>query len=253
MMDMAAIPLTLADGQPLPWPLTIRESKRAKHVTLKVTVTAEIEVVVPLGFDRYRLPDIISARYDWITNSLKRVEASGRSRSDSTHCRPECLDLLALGETWSIVYLETSNPVLKVRAMGDRTLSLVGKIYLPLCHQALRRWLKRKAKLELVPQLQAISEAVNLPYARVGIRGQKTRWGSCSSQQHISLNYKLLFLPPELVRYVLTHELCHTLHMNHGPKFWALVAEKYPSYKTARHQLKQSWRYLPAWLEQSSD
>jgi predicted metal-dependent hydrolase len=117
------------------------------------------------------------------------------------------------------------------------------------CSELLRQWLGRKARAELAPWLRELSFDLNLPFRRISIRGQKTRWASCSSQGDISLNYKLLFLPTDLVHYVFVHELCHTIHMNHSSGFWRLVAEKYPAYGTARGQLKEGWRYVPGWVE----
>lgn len=241
--------LQTPDSQP--WPLKIKESRRAKHVTFKITVLGEVEIVIPLGYDRSRLADIVTARQDWIEAALKRIEQQGRSLNHDFHTvHPRELELLALGESWRIVYLNTSADRITVTAMSDRTLSLVGKVsQAPNCHRALHRWLKRKAELDLIPQLHQTSQILDLPYTRVGIRGQKTRWGSCSSQKHISLNYKLLFLPQPLVHYVLVHELCHTVHLNHAASFWQLVAAKLPDYHSAREQLKQAWRYVPQWVE----
>lgn len=237
-----------------PWPLKLRESKRAKHVTLKITVLGEVEIVTPQGYNRDHLAEIVAARQDWIESALRRLEQAGRTITpDFQTIHPTELDLLSLSETWRIVYLQTSRERITVTAMGDRTLSLVGNTSsAQSCHRTLCRWLKHKAEVDLVPQLHQVSQAINLPYTRVGIRGQKARWGSCSNQKHISLNYKLLFLPQPLVHYVLVHELCHTVHMNHSSRFWQLVAEKMPDYESAKHQLKQAWRYVPQWVEAQS-
>jgi predicted metal-dependent hydrolase len=86
-------------------------------------------------------------------------------------------------------------------------------------------------------------------FATASIRGQKTRWGSCSSRQTISVNCKLLFLPSELVRYVLIHELCHTVHLNHSAAFWALVAQKEPDYQQLDAGLRDARYHVPLWLE----
>ncbi|HXV97711.1 MAG TPA: M48 family metallopeptidase, partial [Anaerolineae bacterium] len=100
----------------------------------------------------------------------------------------------------------------------------------------------------LVSWLTEMSRIENLPFKRAAIRGQKSRWGSCSSTGTISLNYKLLFLPVSLVRYVLIHELCHTRYLNHSKKFWSLVKQKEPAYKAAQIELRAAWRYVPGWL-----
>jgi predicted metal-dependent hydrolase len=68
------------------------------------------------------------------------------------------------------------------------------------------------------------------------------------NSKNISLNYKLLFLPQPLMRYVLIHELCHTIHMNHSSKFWQLVNKFEPNYKNLDPQLREAWKITPSWL-----
>ncbi|MDR0834242.1 MAG: M48 family metallopeptidase [Candidatus Symbiothrix sp.] len=84
-------------------------------------------------------------------------------------------------------------------------------------------YLASLAKLSLPKQLADIAQAHGFTYLSVKTRKSKTRWGSCSSKKTISLSYYLLLLPQHLIDYVLLHELCHTVHMNHGPAFWALL------------------------------
>ncbi len=79
----------------------------------------------------------------------------------------------------------------------------------------------------------------NLPFGRLTIRQQKTRWGSCSSQNNISLNRYLVFLPKELMDYVIIHELVHTKVKNHGKEFWQLLETHYPDYKNAVKALRK--------------
>jgi predicted metal-dependent hydrolase len=100
----------------------------------------------------------------------------------------------------------------------------------------------------LPKELEKISTAINLPFSQVSIRKQKTLWGSCSNSKNISLNYKLLFLPQPLMRYVLIHELCHTIHMNHSSKFWQLVGRFEPNYQNLDPQLREVWKIIPPWL-----
>ena len=109
----------------------------------------------------------------------------------------------------------------------------------------------RKAENNLIKWLRKISIQTNLPYRTTTIRSQKTLWGSCSSDRNISLNYKLLFLEPKVVEYVLIHELCHTIHMNHSGKFWGLVSKFEPNYKTLDKSLNQAWQIVPSWLNLS--
>ena len=83
--------------------------------------------------------------------------------------------------------------------------------------------LRRKAQSVLPAQLAKLAERYGFTYSAVKIRKSRSRWGSCSSKGIINLSFYLLLLPEHLIEYVLLHELCHTVHMNHSPDFWALL------------------------------
>jgi len=83
--------------------------------------------------------------------------------------------------------------------------------------------LRYKAKLFLPKELERLAKEHGFVYKEVKIRKSKTRWGSCSSRQTINLSFYLILLPRHLIEYVLLHELCHTIHMNHSSNFWALL------------------------------
>jgi len=83
--------------------------------------------------------------------------------------------------------------------------------------------LKRKAKAFLPGELERLARKHGLTYNQLKIRKSKTRWGSCSSKRTINLSFYLILLPQHLIEYVLLHELCHTVEMNHSPAFWALL------------------------------
>lgn len=81
-------------------------------------------------------------------------------------------------------------------------------------------------------------EYYNFSYNKIFIRNPKTRWGSCSRDKNLNFSYKLIFLPEDASDYIIIHELCHLQEMNHGPKFWNLVARGCPDYKFMRKSLK---------------
>ena len=112
---------------------------------------------------------------------------------------------------------------------------------------ALRGWMQGYARQRLLPWLQAVSEECRLPFARATVRAQKTRWGSCTARGHISLNRHLLFLQPQLVRYLFIHELCHTVHLNHSQRYWSLVRRYEPDYAVREAELRQAARHVPLW------
>lgn len=98
--------------------------------------------------------------------------------------------------------------------------------------------LKKKTRKLVTDRLDHFNRHYRFTYHRVSIRNQKTRWGSCSSSGTLSFNAKLWLLPPKLSDYIIVHELCHLKQLNHGPKFWALVAKTIPDHKTLRKHLR---------------
>ena len=94
-----------------------------------------------------------------------------------------------------------------------------------------------------------MSDRHRLFFARVAVRGQRSVWGSCSSRGTVSLNWKLLFLRPALVDYVLVHELAHTRHLDHSSAFWRLLVSLEPSARALDAELRSAGRFVPHWLE----
>ncbi|MFM7425695.1 MAG: M48 family metallopeptidase [Elainella sp.] len=231
----------------------VRESARAKHVSIKISHLGEVEVVVPFGFDRQQIPEIVQKRQDWIAKTTQRIVAERQAAplSQTAGQLPEIISLQSLPERWQLRYEQTAANHVVASKTGAQRLLVRGAIHHPqLCQRVLKQWLKRKAEMHLIPWLRRTSQEVNLPFNQVAIRGQKTLWASCSAKTNISLNYKLLFLPPRLVRYVFIHELCHTVHLNHSDRFWGLVAEKEPIYDRLDAELNKAWIYIPDWVEQ---
>lgn len=232
---------------------TVCVSSRAKYVRLKVSHKRGLEVVVPAGFDASVIPSILSRKRDWIERSLHRLREQLAVRAAlSPSGRPEVVDLPAAAETWRVRYRglrHRSRLTLTEEALGG--LKVEGPIErVEACNVLLRRWLQAKGRIVLTPWLKATSRELRLPYRRCSVRGQKTRWGSCSSHGTISLNFKLLFLPAQLVRYLFVHELCHTRHLDHSARFWRLVASREPDYQRLEAELSEAWRYVPLWVDE---
>jgi predicted metal-dependent hydrolase len=104
--------------------------------------------------------------------------------------------------------------------------------------------LRARARRELPPRLLALAARHGLTVTRVSIRNQRTRWGSCGRDGHISLNWRLVLMPDDVRDYVLLHELMHLRRMDHSPAYWALVAEVCPGYREARQWLRGHGRSL---------
>ena len=225
--------------------LSVHEHARARHVRLKVLPPGRVEVVVPPGYDCRRIPPLLAHHGAWLARTLDRVRREWAERP--AWVPPEALDLAALGECWRVGYGGSPSGRAVCRENGPCRLLVQGADE-AAWRAALRRWLSRRAKATLLPWLAATSNELGLAYAAASVRGQKTRWGSCSARGNISLNRALEFLPPHLVRYLFVHELCHTRHLNHSARFWALVASVERDYRVYEKELRLASQRIPPWL-----
>ena len=103
----------------------------------------------------------------------------------------------------------------------------------------------RKAAREYFPKrVSHYARMLGVTYGKISIRDQKTRWGSCSSEGNLSFNWRLILAPPDVLDYVVIHELCHRKEMNHSKEFWALVESLMPEYKERRKWLRENGNNL---------
>ena len=220
----------------------IRVSHRAKRVILKVGVNG-LEVVVPKRFAKRRLPEIIEANRHWIERELKRIKECPEPTA------PDHIDLNAIDERWQVRYAPTSGRRLLATEGAPFTLLVEGDVEdIRRVTSLLTQWLHLKAHAYLVPWLRDVSQEVDIAFEKATVRGQTTRWASCSKSGNISLNRSLLFLPPRLVRHVFLHELCHIRELNHAPEFWQLLNQLEPDCKPLEAEVRVANRYAPQWL-----
>jgi len=230
---------------------TIRESRRAKTVRLNMTPQDGLVVVIPAGYNRKRIAAIIEEKRDWITRA--RLWADEQQRLLAARpllAVPATIDFRAVGQSWRVEPRPTASKRVTAREHAGGRLVLsgpTGDIGAGL--DALGRWTGRRARLHLTPWLEDLGRSHGFAFGKTIIGNQSSCWGSCSPKMTISLNRKLLFLPEHLVRYVLIHELCHTVHLNHSKRFWARVGRLEPDWKELRRQLCESWQLVPGWIE----
>ena len=107
---------------------------------------------------------------------------------------------------------------------------------------ALERWYREQARKRIAWRTAYFARHMGVTYGRISIRAAKTRWGSCSAEGNLNFHWKLILMPPEILDYVVVHELAHRKEMNHSDRFWAEVERVLPDYRQRRAWLKEHGR-----------
>src|SRR6185312_6330382 len=188
----------------------VRRSDRARRVHVRVDPARGVEVVLPRRAAEREAAAAIRDLRPWIERrmaELARTRAAVAARGASV---PYLGELLAL--------VPEPDRVRVHRRGADH-------------RPALERWYRRRARAEIAPRLDAATAAVGARYAGLTIRGQRTRWASCSATGAMSFNWRLLLAPAPVLDYVVWHEVCHLDLMDHSPRFWSLLAERCPDHR----------------------
>jgi predicted metal-dependent hydrolase len=225
---------------------SVRESGRAKRLSIKVFPRGRVEVVVPKRTRAVDVREFVEAHRDWIRKARASFAAE---HPPEPFALPTSVRLPGIERSFCVRYQrDDGSKSVRYRVSGN-TVVLSGRTAdESLCVNALKRWLTALAKKEYLPRLRSLSALTSNAFRKLHVRGQKTCWGSHSSTGTISLNYCLMFLGPRHLRYVMIHELCHARHMNHSQRFWRLVGSFEPEYRRLDKDLNGSWKHIPTWV-----
>ena len=204
----------------------VRRSTRARRTRVNVDVAQGVEVVLPQRAPEREAVAAIAELRPWIERRLAEIE---RARA-VVAARGETLPYL--GETLTQV-LQPGRT--RVHRVDSRLLVPDGGARLA----ALERFYRRAAHAEISARLDQACAQTGASYSRLSIRGQRSRWASCSRSGTMSFNWRLLLAPEAVLDYVVWHEVCHLEVMDHSSAFWSLLRQRYPSYRREVRWLRQ--------------
>jgi predicted metal-dependent hydrolase len=222
---------------------SVRQSARARRLSVRVFRNGGVEIVVPPRTSPHRVSAFVSEHREWIERQRKRAVPQ-----IDWPLPPEELSLSAIDEHWRCRVLPSLGRT-RVHERDGAELQLRGPVRdRERTRHVILRWLVAHAALRFEAPLRELASQMALQAGRLQIRCQRTRWGSCSRRGTISLNVCLLFQRPEVLRYLMIHELSHLRYMNHSRRFWAEVARYEPDWKALDRELQQGWRRVPSWV-----
>ena len=224
-----------------------RSSRRRRSIELSVDPVAGLVVAAPAKTPEHEIDALVRRRARWVRKALQ--DARNRERH---LCRA-----FVTGET--LPYLGRSLPLSVVggASAARPTVELAGArlevrvaegVDAPgrrlAVRAAVERWYRRQAEAIFSDRTRLFAPQIGVRPARIAIKAQKTRWGSCGKNGALNLNWVLVMAPLPVLDYLVVHELCHLRHPGHGARFWKLVSSVLPDYQSQRAELRRDgWRY----------
>jgi len=212
----------------------LKRSSRSRYLRLEIRPGAGLLVTAPKNMDMAVIEGFIEKKHNWIVTKLNKYNRAVRS---ATEPMEDGITTSYLGNRVTVVIQHKEDKPAMVRLEKDRLL-------VNLNHSGeepavmIDNWYRFQMNVMLKEKLEFWSNRMQLKYSGFSIRGQRTRWGSCSRKGNLSFNWKLIKTPEEVMDYVIIHELAHIREMNHSARFWKLVAQYCPEYKLYRRWLR---------------
>lgn len=217
----------------------VRKGANIKFLSVRLAPGRGVWVNVPYGVSRRQVVNFLNEKKEWILNSMTDMKVYEEHTGVGLRIGSEIQTKL---HTLKIVATVASAPSYRIEG-NIITLSVPEKVTFGRIEKAVARFLIEIYTLEarryLPPRVREYAAKYGFSYARLSFRDNISNWGSCSFENNISLNIKLMKLPDEIIDYVILHELCHTVEKNHSPAFWKLVGRVCPNYVTLRARLRK--------------
>ena len=216
-------------------PIKLRASSRAKRLSLRIcATTGAVTLTTPRSVSNRYAMEFANSKRDWIEKQL-------------SHLTPRPL----ASQAKEIPFQGRMVPIVAERTRGARFDPATNHILIPSDTQkrgpALHALFKTLARERLAEASDKYAQQIGRDFQKITLRDTKSRWGSCTSDGNLMYSWRLIMAPPDTLDYVAAHEVAHLAHMNHSRKYWSLVEQLFPTYRTHRDWLKTNGQHLQSW------
>lgn len=212
--------------------VSVKRSKR-KTIGIKIGANGEVQLSAPLGIAQKTLEKLVNEKKEWIFSKLSEVKSKQAQVGEHTYMDGD--RFLYMGQEFVLEVQVVPFVKGSVVNIKDNTLKIIVKSAdSELIKKTLEVWYRNQAQSILRTRVDFYKTQLEVHPVDIRVKDQKRRWGSCSSNQRLNFNWRIVMAPIEVIDYLVVHELCHLKEMNHSKAFWAHVEQILPDFK--RHQ-----------------
>ncbi|WP_409304115.1 M48 family metallopeptidase [Peribacillus sp. SCS-155] len=215
--------------------------KKRKSAGVYIDVYGNVEVRVPKGTPKEYVLKLLEEKWDWIQQHSK--EMKDRMLGPQQKVYEHGQSFLYLGNTYPIQLFHDMNLAQEYAVFEQEALHIyVKELDDERIKQALKRFYYQQCKALVEKSIQSYQSNFKTKPRAIRITDSKTNWGTCDSKLQLTFNWKLAMAPKNVIDYVVVHEMCHMVHLNHDRSFWRLVGKIMPDYKES-----ENWLALSSW------
>ncbi|QGU00309.1 hypothetical protein SYNTR_1715 [Candidatus Syntrophocurvum alkaliphilum] len=211
-----------------------------KRKTMAITVEApdKVTAIVPVGMKEETIKKKVMTKADWIVKKLYEFKNVKHIPIKKEFVNGE--SFMYMGRNYSLqIELDNSLKVPEVKLFRGKFIISTPTKDEEILKNAMEKWYREKAKEKINERVEYYQYKIGKKPAKVTVKEQKKRWGSCSSKGNVNFNWKLIMAPSPVIDYIVVHELAHLVQLNHSKEFWNLVESILPDYKERRKWLRE--------------
>lgn len=218
---------------------------RSKRKTFAISVGPDkgIVVKIPLYFPAADVEKLVMEKAEWIAEKYIQMKEQQKDKPIHHFESGEIFQYRGTGLALNLI-INSSRKRIMVKKQAGTLLVVAPFAEKTVIKDAVEKWYRERAREVITDKVTYFQQFIEKPVGEIRIKEQKSRWGSCSSQGNLNFNWKIVMAPDEIIDYLVVHELCHRLHMNHSKEFWDSVGKIIPDYKQREKWLKENGNLL---------
>lgn len=218
---------------------------RSKRKTFAISVGPDkgIVVKIPLHFPAADVEKLVMEKAEWITEKYNQMEEQQKDKPVHHFESGEVFPYRGTGFVLNLI-INRDRKRIMVKKQAGTLLVVSPTSESAVIKDAIEKWYRERAREVITDKVTYFQRFIGKSVGEIRIKEQKSRWGSCSSQGNLNFNWKIVMAPDEIIDYLVVHELCHRLHMNHSKEFWDSVGVIIPDYKKREKWLKENGNLL---------
>lgn len=221
---------------------TLRQSERAHGMRLSINIDKGFVVTTPKHLPITEVEQFLRQKQNWILKQMKRIEEQKQLRPNRLFKHGEEIEFL--GKKYPLHIEKYAGQRIMCALRYDMLLIKIPDDTTdadehPYAKRVIDAWMRHQAKYYISKRVHELNRTIGFEYRRITIKDQKSKWGSCSRQKNLNFNFRLMMAPPEVVDYIIFHELMHLKELNHSKSFYTLLKKFCPNYREHEKWLKQ--------------